>query len=286
MTIEPNKLIAVGMLLAVLSASPSCKSKAEAENAPGDSTTTTGKIEEAIPKQLDSAKNYLDELMKLPDAKSNIDNFVFGHIRDFPDEAFELEAPKITVTHPNNDLYEVTAVFTGTIKTNIYINPVPAVVYDEEKMKSFALIVTELLEAKGSKKTLITKAQVRYGPVKGGRNHDKVMWDWVNPKTTGDNMEVYIVGGPPRWASAERYKINSDGTASADPYIVIRGTPDYQAALAKFPSLAKDEAAAAARRKRQEEERRFSEKMRKEEEEANKKEQERTKKLTDEALKQ
>ena len=157
MTTLPQRLIAIGLLYAVLSSSPGCKSKPQPEQLTADSAANAETREAGSPEQLNPADNHLDELMKLPDAKATMDNYVFRHIRDFPEEAFDLQTPRISVERPNNNLFEVTAEFTGTAKTDLYTNPVPQGAYDEEKKTFAQIIVTELLESKGNKKTVVTK---------------------------------------------------------------------------------------------------------------------------------
>jgi hypothetical protein len=52
-------------------------------------------------------------------------------------------------------------------------------------------------------------------------------------------MDHYGVGGSSSYFStAEKFKINPEGTGSADPQILIRGTPDYLKAVEKHPQLA------------------------------------------------
>jgi hypothetical protein len=224
--------------------------------------------------------------MKLPEAKRMMDIWVFNHIGDFPEEVFDLATPDIFVNKPNKDLFEVVATFSGTIKTDTYRNPVPSVVYDEEKKANKPFIITEKLDSKGTRKQMIRKFQVRYGPMKWGRHPDKVIWNWEKPQTSDKEIEEYKMGGPYQWATAERFKINGDGTASSDPYIAIRGTPGYTAALARFPGLAKEEAEVQAKRKRQEEERILNEKLIRESNEEVRKGEERKQKLREKALQQ
>jgi hypothetical protein len=286
---NPKTLIASALFLTVLvCTSPSCKSKTPPNEPPENTSGAQSDTSEAKdPAQTARPGNALEELMKLPDAKKMFDLWVFNHIGDFPEEVFDLATPEIFVNKPNRDLFEVTATFSGTIKTDTYRNPVPSVVYDEEKKANKPFIITEKLDSKGTRKQMIQKFQVRYGPMKWGRHPDKVIWNWEKPQTSDKEIEEYKMGGGPyQWRTAEHFKINAEGTASSDPYIVIRGTPDYDAALARFPNLAKKEAEADARRKRQEEERILNEKLIRESNEEARQWEERKKNLSEKALKQ
>jgi hypothetical protein len=284
---KSKPLIQATLVVAALAcASPSCKSKTppseSPENNAGGLSDTSGSRN---PAPTARATNQLGELMKLPDARKEMDNWVFRHIADFPEEVFDLAPPEIVVSKPNNDLFEVTATFSGTIKTDTYRNPVPSVVYNDEKQANKPFIITEKLDSKGSKRQLIQKFQVRYGPMKWGRQPDKVIWNWgENASLNSKEVEPYNSSGPYQWRTAEHFKINCEGTASSDPYIAIRGTPGYTAALARFPSLAKEEAEVQAKRKRQEEERILNEKLVRESNEEARKEKERKQKLSEKAL--
>jgi len=287
MSHHPKTLIASALFLTVLvCTSPSCKSKTPPSQPPENTSGGQSDTSEAKdPAQPARPGNHLEEIMKLPEAKRKMDIWVFDHIGDFPEEVFDLVPPEIVVNKPNKDLFEVTATFSGTIKTDTYRNPVPSVVYDEEKKTNKPFIITEKLDSKGTRKQMIQKFQVRYGPMNWGRHPDKVIWNWEKPQTSDKEIEEYKMGGPYQWATAERFKINGDGTASSDPYIAIRGTPGYTAALARFPSLAKEEAEAQARRKRQEEERVLNERLIRESNEEARQWEERKQKLSEKALK-
>ena len=288
MSHNPKTLIASALLLTALVCTPtSCKSKTPPSQPPENNSSTQSETPDAKnAAQPARTGNHLEQLMKLPEAKRMMDIWVFNHIGDFPEEVFDLAPPDIVVNKPNKDLFEVTATFSGTIKTDTYRNPVPSVVYDEEKKANKPFIITEKLDSKGTRKQMIQKFQVRYGPMKWGRHPDKVIWNWEKPQTSDKEIEEYKMGGGPyQWRTAEHFKINGEGTASSDPYIAIRGTPDYNAALAKFPSLAKKEAEAEAGRKRQEAERILNEKLIRESNEEVRKEEERKKNLSEKALK-
>ncbi len=75
-------------------------------------------------------------------------------------------------------------------------------------------------------------------PIHWGRHPEKVEWNWEKPEQTGDNLKIYEPGGAREWATAEDFKINAEGTASANPEILIRGTPDFLKAVEKHPKLA------------------------------------------------
>lgn len=182
----------------------------------------------------------LDELMELADSPSMMKHWVYSKTQQYPADAFDLEPPKVTVKRPSKDLFEVHVEYTATAKTDLYLLPVPELVTEEGKTKQYS--VTKLLDRKGTKKVRYFECQVRFGPMNWGRHPDKIKWNWEKPKESGDNMDHYGVGGSSFYFStAEKFKINPEGTASADPKILIRGTLDYLKAVEKHPQLAVDD---------------------------------------------
>jgi hypothetical protein len=182
------------------------------------------------------AADDFEALTNLPDSTSMMKLWVYSKTQNIPAEAFDVEPPKVTVKRSSKDLFEVRAEYVATAKSDLYALQVPVLV--SEDGKTMAYTVTELLDRKGAKKVRVFECQVRYGPMNWGRHPDKIKWNWEKPKESGDNMEVYGMGGPYRWATAETFKINAEGTASSNPEILIRGTPDYFKALEKHPKLA------------------------------------------------
>lgn len=174
----------------------------------------------------------LDELMELPDSASMMKLWVYSKTQQYPAEAFDVAPPQITVKRVSEDLFEVRAVYEATAKTDLYSFTVPKLV--DEGGKTTAYMVTELLDRKGAKKNQYFDCQVRYGPMKRGKNPNKVKWNWEKPNETGDDMEKYQMG----WATAETLKINPEGTASSKPDILVRGTPDYLKTAEKHPKIA------------------------------------------------
>ncbi len=178
----------------------------------------------------------LDELMKLPDAEKKMDLWVYSKTQTISDEAFEIASPQVVVKRINKDLFEVRAVYSATATSDLYSAHIPEPVSAEGKAMSYT--VTELLARKGTKKARFFQCQVRYGPMNWGREPEKVQWNWENPKESGDDMKIYELGGPRGWATAEAFGINAEGTASTNPEILIRGTPDYLKTVEKHPQLA------------------------------------------------
>lgn len=178
----------------------------------------------------------LAELMKLPDSPRMMNLWVYQGSQEIPTDAFEVAPAKVTVKKNSKDLFVVSAVYEATAKTDLYYFCVPTVINDDGKLMSY--MVTRLLDPKGTKKVRTFRCQVRYGPMNWGRTPQKVMWNWEKPEKGGDDMKTYDMGGPPDWATAESLKINPDGKSSANPEILILGTPDYHKAVEKHPQLA------------------------------------------------
>ncbi|MEO8615224.1 MAG: hypothetical protein ABI600_08800 [Luteolibacter sp.] len=182
----------------------------------------------------------LDELMKLPDSARMMETWVYSKSRSIPEEAFEVAPPKVVVKRTSKNLYEVFAQYTATAKSDLYTSPPPQLVVEGGTTVPYTVV--ELLDRKGSAKVRYFQCQVRYSAASSGMHPDKALWNWELPKDSGDDIEIYQSGGFKEWATAEAFKINSDGTTSSDPQILIRGTPDHQKAVAKHPRLAKSEA--------------------------------------------
>lgn len=189
----------------------------------------------------------LAELKKTPDAAKMLESWVYSKRRCFAEEAFEIAAPKVVVKRADNDRFEVYAEYTATAKSDLYSVPLPSLV-TEDNGATVPYSVIELLERKGTKKVRYFHCLVRHGPMNSGRNPEKIMWNWEKPEETGDAMQIYEPGGFLAWATAEAYKINSEGTASSNPRVLIRGTPHYQKSVVKHPRLAETDADRAKER--------------------------------------
>lgn len=177
----------------------------------------------------------LAELMKTPDAAKMLESWVYSKRRCFPEESFEIATPKVVVKRVDKDHFEIYAEHNATPKSDLYSVSSPLVITGDDGVITCSVI--ELRDRKGTKKTRYYQCMVRYGPINSGRNPEKIMWNWENPKETGDDMAIYE--GPSLcWATAEGAKINSEGTASSVPGVFIRDTPDYLKAVEKHPELA------------------------------------------------
>ena len=182
------------------------------------------------------AESDLDELMKLPDSAKMLDLWVYPKTPTLSEGAFELSPPKVSVKRVSKDFFEVCAESVAIAKSDLYALPVPEPVSEEGK--TMAYMVTERLLRKGDKKVRGFQCQVRYGPMNWGRHPEKVQWNWEKPAQTGDDLKIYEPGGAREWATAENFKINAEGTASSNPEILIRGTPEFLKAVGKHPQLA------------------------------------------------
>ena len=223
---KPLSTIASALILSLLLSS--CDKSAVGKASPDESRPEVARTGEAT-------SGDLEELMKLPDSQRMMDLWLNGP-QQFPTDVFDVEPAKISVKRVSKDLFEVSGLYQATAKTDLYSFSVPTLVNEDGKTVSY--MVTELLDKKGTKKVRTSTCQVRYGPTNYGRTPEKVMWNWENPKKGGDDITSYDMGGPPQWATADRLKITADGKASNRPDILIRGTADYQSAVAKHPQLA------------------------------------------------
>ena len=196
----------------------------------------TGKSSTSSGQEENHSASDLDELMKLPDSAKMLDLWAYPKTPTLSGEAFEVSSPKVSAKRVSKDLFEVRAETAVTAKSDLYSLSVPLPVL--EGGKTMAYTVTERLLRKSEKKLRCFQCQVRYGPMNWGRNPEKVQWNWEKPEQTGDDLKIYEPGGASEWASAETLKINAEGTASSNPEILIRGTPDFLKAVEKHPKLA------------------------------------------------
>lgn len=178
----------------------------------------------------------LEELMTLPDSSRMMDLWVYNKSQNIPTEAFDVAPTRVTVKKLSKDLFQVSAAYEATAKTDLYSYSVPTLIFEDGKTVPY--MVTRLLDKKGTKKVRTFNFQVRYGPMNWGREPQKIKWNWEKPQEGGDDMTSYDMGGPSRWASAESLKIGPDGKSSAKPEILILDTPDYAKAVEKHPKLA------------------------------------------------
>jgi N6-adenosine-specific RNA methylase IME4 len=198
--------------------------------------SAVGQTSKDDPQATATSTGDLEELMKLPDSSRMMNLWVNHKGQEIPTDAFDVEPPKVTVKKLSKDLFEVSAIYEATAKTDLYSFPVPTLIDENGKIMSY--MVTRLLDRKGTKKIRTFQCQVRYGPKNWGRNPQKVMWNWEKPMEGGDKMEIYKMGGSREWATAETLNINPDGKSSSNPEILILDTPDYLKAVEKHPKLA------------------------------------------------
>lgn len=224
---KPLSTIASALILSFLSTS--CDKSAVGKASPDESRPEAARIGEAT-------SGDLEELMKLPDSPRMMDLWLNNGPQQFPTDGFDVEPAKISVKRVSKDLFEVSGLYQATAKTDLYSFSVPTLVNEDGKTVSY--MVTELLDKKGTKKVRTFTCQVRYGPMNYGRTPEKVIWNWENPKKGGDDITQYDMGGPSRWATADHLKITADGKASTRPDILVRGSADFQTAVAKHPQLA------------------------------------------------
>lgn len=194
----------------------------------------------------------LDELMEIPDSTRMMKIWVYDQTTDFPESAFEVAPPKVVVKRSSKDLFEVFAEYSATAKSDLYTSPPSQLVVEDDTTVPYKVV--ELLDKKGTTKVRYFECQVRYGAENSGRNPDKSQWNWEKSKNSGDDIQIYVPGGPQRWNTAEDFKINADGSASGNPEILIRGTPDHQKAVARHSRLARTEADRAQEQDQRDEE--------------------------------